>query len=516
MTAFSLDYQSPRSLDRHLARGPLIVTVGMALAVALWSHRLFDLPLELSFLFTLPVVLCFGFILWRPDIALPLALFALPLVNIHFELGLPDKTLSFDKLMLFGLTAGWILRKIFLRQWLLPRDPILSLWWIWLAVQCMTVLMTRNHIGNQLWYLAEQLSYAIFFIICLDVFRDRNAMHSALQAIVASGWAVALLGMAQRAIQIPFGKDLFLLTYPSTGKWETEFGSTIGHPNFYSAFQIFSIPLTFWALRESRGIWRGFFLCMLVVQCSSVFVARSIGGVVGLAVAAVVGCWCTGRRSWWVLGPVFAAVGVVVVLWVVQVRDPVGLDRSILTRTHILRVSRHIFLERPFFGHGLGSFTRIFPNYELVYGRERLVGELGKWRDFPRSVSSHNWFLRLIIEGGIASLLTFLGIIGWVVAARWYSLRSLPLASPPADEGLPPSTGEGLETQAAYTPNNKRSLHLALATISVGFVVQAFTDELFAYSKIALIFWALTAVGVILDIQSREPDGHWIHPAEDD
>ena len=496
MSASLMNGESPpftRSIRRAPPRGPLLLTLGMSLAVALWSPWLFNQPFAPAFLFTLPVGLCLGFILWWPEAALPLALFSLPLVNVHFELGLAEKTLSFDKLMLVVLIGGWALRRISLRQWKFPRDPILSLWWIWLVVQGVTVLTTRNRLGDQLWYLTEQLTYILFFVVCLDVLRDRRAMRSAIQVVVASGWAVALLGMAERVSHIFLGRDVLSLTYPDTGKWATELGSTIGHPNFYSAFQILSIPFTAWAVWETRGRWRWFFVAMLVVQCGSVFVAKSIGGVLGLAVAALIGCWWTGRRSWRIIGPFAAAVGVVAILWVVQSRDPVGLDRSALTRTHILRVSRHVFVERPFFGHGLGSFTRVFPDYESVYGRERLVGTLAQWRDFPRSVSSHNWFLRLMIEGGLASLLTFLGLIGWVMATRWHSLRS-----PPPEERPAPGQPD------FFAPVYQRSLRLALAAALVGFFVQAFTDELFAYSKIVVIFWALTAIGVTMDMRSRE------------
>ncbi|MFQ5912396.1 MAG: O-antigen ligase family protein [Nitrospinota bacterium] len=470
---------------------PLALTVAMALAVGFWSPRLFALPFGPAFLMTFPLGLCLGFVLWWPEAALPLALFAMPLVNIHFELGLAEKTISFDKLLLVVIIAGWVLRKVYLRQWRLPRDPILSLWVIWLAVQGVTLAVTQTDVGNQLWYMTEQLSYVLFFVICLEVLKDRKTLRAAIQVVVASGWAVALLGMAQRVSHVLLGMNIFHLTYPDAGKWATEFGSTIGHPNFYSAFQVLSIPFTAWAVWHARGGWRGFFAAMLLVQCGSVFVAKSIGGVVGLAVAALVGCWWSGKPAWKVFGPVVAAVGVVAILWLVQARDPQGLDRSALVRTHILRVSRHVFFERPFFGHGLASFTRVFPDYEQVYGRERLVGELGKWRDFPRSISSHSWFLRLIIEGGLASLLTFLGLIGWVMATRWYSLRS------------PPAEREG---RGDSYPLPERTLRVALAAALVGFVVQAFTDELFAYSKIVLIFWALTAVGVILDMRSRAAD----------
>ncbi|MEE8111012.1 MAG: hypothetical protein V3T44_08285 [bacterium] len=44
------------------------------------------------------------------------------------------------------------------------------------------------------------------------------------------------------------------------------------------------------------------------------------------------------------------------------------------------------------------------------------------------------------------------------------------------------------------------------AAALVGFFVQAFTDELFAYSKIVLVFWALTAVGVTLDMETCAAD----------
>ncbi len=181
-------------------------------------------------------------------------------------------------------------------------------------------------------------------------------------------------------------------------------------------------------------------------------------------------------------------MGVVVILSFVKSRDPQWFERSFALRAHILQVSRQIIRERPFFGHGLGLFTQTFPEYEQVYARERLVGDLGRWRAFPRGISSHNWFLRLTIEGGLASLLTFLGLIGWVMATRWYSLRSPP----------PPSQEEGYPR-----PLVRRSVRVALAAALVGFVVQALTEEIFAYSKIVVIFWALVAVGVNLDRSAR-------------
>jgi O-antigen ligase len=201
-------------------------------------------------------------------------------------------------------------------------------------------------------------------------------------------------------------------------------------------------------------------------------------------VAALVSWLLAGKRNWRWAGYVLVAMILLVAVWALKARDTKWFDRSFLIRAHILGVSKDIFTERPLFGHGLASFTQIFPDYEMVYGRERLVGLLGQWRASPRSISSHNWFLRLGVEGGLASLLAFAALVGWVIATRWFSLRSPPFAD--KDQTGPLSLDDW-------------SFRVALVASLVGFVIQAFTEELFAYSKIVLVFWALTAVGVNLD-----------------
>jgi hypothetical protein len=478
-----LTAESPGPVRQASAWGPVVVTVCMAVVVAFWVPRAFALPFAPAFVMTFPLALCLGCMLWQPAGALPLALFVVPLVNIHFELGLEEKTLSFDKLLLVVMIGAWALRKVCLRERNIPRDPILALWWIWLAVLGVTVALTRTHLGNQLWFMAEQLSYLLFFIVCLDILSDPFALRASVQAIVASGWAVAFLGTAVR-IGRRVGLDGLTLTYPASDQWSHSFVSTIGQPNFYSAYQILCIPLAVWVFWKSHGARRWLFGFLILLQVATVVRAQSFGGGVGLMVAALVSWLLAGKRNWRSAGYVFVAMILLVAVWALKARDTKWFDRSFLIRAHILRVSRDIFTERPLFGHGLSSFTRIYPDYELVYGRERLVGLLGQWRASPRSISSHNWFLRLGVEGGLASLLAFSALIGWVIATRWFSLRSPPFAN---------------KERTGPLSLDDWAFRVALMASLTGFVVQAFTEELFAYSKIVLVFWALTAVGVNLD-----------------
>ena len=483
MPVSNLTAESPWPVWQSLTRRPVLFTVCPALVVAFGLPLAFALPFAPAFVMTFPLVLCLGCMLWRPAAALPLALFVGPLVNIQFELGLEEKTASFDKLLLVVIVGAWALRKVCLRDRNVPQDSLLVLWWSWLAVLGVTVALTRTHLGNQLWFMAEQLSYLLFFAICLDVLRDPLALRASVQAIVASGWVVVLLGMGNWVGRM-VGLGGIPLTYPSTDEWLYSFVSTIGQPNFYSAYQILCIPVAVWIFWNSHGARRWLFGFLVLLQVASVIRAQSFGGGVGLMVAALVAWLLGGGRNWKRAACVFAAVILLVAVWALKARDTKWFDRSFVIRAHILSVSKHIFAERPLFGHGLSSFTRIFPDYETVYARERLVGELGQWRAFPRSISSHNWFLRLGVEGGLASLLAFLALIGWVIVSRWSSLRSPPL---------------GIQKRDGFLALDCWSFRLALMASLTGFVFQAVTEELFAYSKVVLVFWALTAVGVILD-----------------
>ena len=457
---------------------PLALTAVTALGLGAWAPRLLGLPLLPAFLMIFPLGLTFGLMLWRPAVAMPVAVFFLPLINIHFELGLIEKTLSFDKVLLPLLVVAWAATRLARRDFRIPRDPLLSLWVAWLLVQAITLVLVRASPVDQTWYLAEQATYLLFFVVALDVLKIPGTALWVLRVLMVCGWVVAGLGLSQELL-LRLGGPVPDLTYLSTGRWSTEFGSTIGHPNFFSAFQILTLPLTAWAWWRESGWRRGALSFFGLIQVAGVFLAKSIGGVVGLAAGGLVLAWWSGGRLWRLVGPVLAAIGVAAILWLVQARDPKGLDRSIAIRAHILGVTRHMFSDSPFFGHGLGRFTSLFPEYEQVFAREDLQGEIQNWRGFPKSISSHNWYLRLVIEGGLASLMAFLGLIGWVLATRWYALRA------------PPPVRPFLDTPWA--------LRLALLVSLVGFAVQAMTEELFAYSKIVAVFWTLVAIGVNLD-----------------
>lgn len=478
MTGTSVD-RAVSSPGRQETVLPLALASVTALGLGIWAPRLLGLPLVPAFLMIFPLGLASGLMLWRPAVGTPVALFFLPLINVHFELGLAEKTLSFDKFLLPLLIVAWGANRLVRGEYRIPLDPLLSLWVAWLLVQSITLVLVQTSLLGQAWYLTEQITYLLFFLLALDVLKTPGTALRVLKVLMVGGWIVAALGLAQEFL-IRMGGPTIDLTYPSTGRYATESGSTIGQPNFFSAFQILTLPLTAWAWWRASGWQRGALSFLGLMQVGGIFVAKSIGGVVGLAAAGLVVVWWKGGRRWRLAGPIFAAVGVVAILWLVQARDPRGLDRSIAIRAHILGVTHQMFLDSPLFGHGLSHFTSLFPEYEQVYAREDLEGEIKDFRAFPQSVSSHNWYLRLAIEGGLASLIVFLGLIGWVLATRWYALRA-----------PPPSLPSFIKSPGA--------LRLALLVALVGFAVQALTDELFAYSKIVIVFWTLVAIGVNLD-----------------
>ena len=268
-----------------------------------------------AFLMIFPLGLASGLMLWRPAVAMPVALSSLlPLINVHFELGLAEKTLSFDKLLLplhdsdLGgepLGARGVPDP--------PRFPSLSLWVAWLLVQSITLALVQTSLLDQAWYLTEQITYLLFFLLALDVLKAPGTALRVLKVLMIGGWIVASLGLAQEFL-IRMGGPTIDLTYPSTGRYATESGSTIGQPNFFSAFQILTLPLTAWAWWQASGWRRG----------ALSFLGLNPGGrdLHGQEHRWGGGAWR--RQGWWSCG----GRGVVVGVWRARSSRPWGWWRS--------------------------------------------------------------------------------------------------------------------------------------------------------------------------------------------
>jgi len=251
-------------------------------------------------------------------------------------------------------------------------------------------------------------------------------------AMILSAAAPIILGTLQSAGVDPTGWQAVVRE-----SFHGRVCSTLGNPNFYSAFLAGTLPFILWvslagttpAARRSSAVLAslGFF---------SLLHAGSKGGLLGAAVAGMVialGAWRAGLLSSIPRRRLFIAAGTAGAIFVIGLASasPVVRERllfnavetgpavtpantptvarneSVKFRLLTWKQSLRMLRDRPVAGHGLGRFQVIYPEYRLAE-IIRMFGQHSYMTDHPENLP-----LELAVELG----LTGLGLLAWMLAA---------------------------------------------------------------------------------------------------
>ncbi len=218
--------------------------------------------------------------------------------------------------------------------------------------------------------------------------------------------------------------------------------STMGNLNFTAQYLIGTIPLLASALIITRRLRaRLFFFIALISAVMHLFLTQSRGGLVGLAVSALVFSILYTRYA--IGSPVqhfrnllrreakkllIVCVGSIMVVTSYCILDSGRtIERvvSIFTtrkETNIYRLltwrdTMRMVAHHPILGVGVGNYQFVFPLYksEQLWHHQDIFGR-------TRQVRTHNDYLNLLAEAGVLGLATFLIIVGLVAV---HSLRQL-------------------------------------------------------------------------------------------
>lgn len=204
-----------------------------------------------------------------------------------------------------------------------------------------------------------------------------------------------------------------------------QFTLSFGNVNFFACYLAGFVPLLLAGIFQRKGrLWIALAfvsatLCLLGTQ--------SRGGLGGTVLAMVVFFACyffllRERRSkvpalFYFFGSVVVVALALLTLWATApfflrraVQFFTNLEYEAVTRITPWIAAVGMWLERPFFGHGLGCF------YRNVFRFETDISGYAHTLSFRHA---HNEYLELLADGGVIGLVWWLGVIGFVLWKLW-------------------------------------------------------------------------------------------------
>jgi putative inorganic carbon (HCO3(-)) transporter len=333
---------------------------------------------------------------------------------------------------------------------------------------CAVSVMASFHpeLGSRALF-SKVLEYLLLLVIAADTVRsDKRLASLAPGLLMVSAFMVAADSIAQEFLRRdPLrGHELFIYGR-MTGPYE--------NPGDLAAYLLVVIPFVAMQLAAAGGRTRVAVAALLALLVGCMIRVDSQGAWFGLLGSLPVLALAERR-----LRIVLAVCGGLFVLaagWWVYAN---GRLEQVLTFSEVGMQDRRVmwqagwrmFVDRPWFGHGLNTFMQNYLDYWV--GGERM----------PRY--AHNCYLQMAAETGVVGLAAFVAVLGWLGAFWARGLRLIDRSDP------------------------RRWTVLGLASGLAGFALQAFVDTSFYSLRQAALFWTLAglATGLTLAASDAHPD----------
>jgi len=414
---------------------------------------------------------------------LPVALFGLvvtlPLITVEVGLGDVEKTLSTDKVALAAVVSVWLVRRL-PTAWRLVRLSSVRWWDVFLVVVLLSALSNGLTI-SQAWGFLKQALYAGVFLMALDTLGSgRVFLRQLLTATAVAGILVAMLA-AVEGISHRGGHPLALYFKHGTMMDMTVAGATISHVNFLGGYLLLILPTLVVVSFTAGGRIRALLIVGGVMVALTFLYAGSMGASIGLLTEGllVVGLAAGGtlpRTAWRLSLGAFAATVLIAVAVIVP--KSASQSVSLSTRLATYQIGVAAVGERPLLGFGANGYPNQFWRLE----RRIFGGERTELHEAGVPLSAHSSFVDVAVERGLVGLVAFAGLLMSILSV-------------------------GIGAYFRSQDVGDRLLALGIVAGLAGFIVQAFTENLFSYSKVAAIFWILAAALVSLTREGEAGTG---------
>ncbi|MDH4180213.1 MAG: O-antigen ligase family protein [Armatimonadota bacterium] len=367
------------------------------------------------------------FLCTRPELALPVALFTVPLDLLGHVT--PDGTITAAKLLILLAIGIWAARTLIHKD----RYPLEVLWhpvsllmFAFLAINVLSLVNARALEPAAL-YLVRRTNVVVFALLVAVVIRDRRSWDRALVWMTLAGVPIVFFGLYELITAKPI---LALVSYRSQDEllllsgehWRIH--GTFDDGPFHAIYVVTVVSLSLCWLLRTRNRWIQAGLCALIaLLLVNLIGTASRGGVMGLVVVLAVFWVGLGMRRKWVLaaGLVGCAAGVFLVAAIlpqVPLRRYVQLspkdDPTTQIRVGLYSVGMGMIADHPVLGVGTGNWMRNYQRYATADTFKETT------------YHPHNTYLQILAENGLLGMAVYLLLLSFTTYQFVLALRRTP------------------------------------------------------------------------------------------
>ena len=248
--------------------------------------------------------------------------------------------------------------------------------------------------------------YGMIFFVVTQCLRRTVWIKSFALFFTSFGFLVALFAIVQ---QLTWNGNLYWVVPNRSGGMV--YGPYVNHAHYAGLMELLvPIPLVFAMMESFQRSLRVLFAFMALLMASTIFLSRSLGGIIAFGVqmfvlAIIAGLHDRSRRKVLLL----VLLGVLLTAWLVtlspggiserisRINDPQG-KAGAGDRLAIVKDSLKMVAQRPFLGWGLGTFPVVYPSFRSFY-TNFFVNE------------AHNDYIQMAVETGVTGFVIVCGFV---------------------------------------------------------------------------------------------------------
>ena len=314
---------------------------------------------------------------------------------------------SATEIFTISIIIFFIIRRIFLKQFKPPKTPVNLILYAIFVIVFITFLRSAYFSESIRGFIRVVKFILLFFALTEFFTEDGKRINRTFWAIMT----VALFTFLNGIFQSIYGFDILRHHEFEKGDYLRRIMVSFIHPNDFGGYIIFVLPLALCFLNSSFKKWGKALLiinCLLGAYC--LLKTSSRAAWLGILVAVMIYFFLYKKKVLIIIPFVVAALVLL---------TPHGLERvislfpregnSAWERTQLWKGTWNMIKVHPFFGFGINTFSRYFPQY--------------KSPEYAGIMYSHNSYLQMWSEIGIFGLLAYLTLIFTILTKTLRGIR---------------------------------------------------------------------------------------------